>query len=76
MTFFEKIVLKSTNMLRQDSYSIDEASVILDTNKKNVQRYIQNHKNQTGKIRLRVEKDGTILYDTFVRFFKKGRYII
>jgi hypothetical protein len=67
-TYFEQIILPSTNMPKQESYSIDEAVHILDVPVKQVKKFASNHENQKGQVRLKIE-NGTVSYDTFVEFF-------
>lgn len=74
MNYFENIVLPSVKLKKQKEYDLKEAEQILCVSRRSVRRYIQNYKNQTGRVRLKVEENGTISYNTFVEFFKKGRY--
>jgi hypothetical protein len=67
-TYFEKVILPSAKMPKQDFYSIDEAVIILDVEKKQVIKFASNHDNQTGRVRLKIE-NGKVTYDTFVNFF-------
>lgn len=71
MSYFEKVILPSTKMQKQKSYSIAEAAIILDIPVKEVQKFASNYKNQIGRVRLKIEPDNTVLYNSFVKFFEK-----
>jgi len=72
MTYFEKIVLKSTQMPKQEKYNLVEAAVILGvTTTTTVRRYGKNYKDKTRRARLKIEDDNKILYGSFVTFFEQ-----
>jgi len=57
-------------MPEKPSYSLSEASVILDVTVDTVRRYGKNFQNQIGLARLEIEDDSTVLYSTFEKLFE------
>jgi hypothetical protein len=69
MSDFTEIILPSVKIPVKDKYSIKDAAKILDVTVGTVRRYGKNFENQTGRARLKVEADSTVLYSTFEKFF-------
>ena len=66
---FVEVILPSTNMPVKPYYTLAEAAKILDVSIDTVRRYGKNYENQTGRARLKIEADKTVLYSTFEKLF-------
>ena len=71
--YFSEIILPSITSQKmpvKESYNLSEASTIMACSRNSLRQYARNYKNGVGSIRLKIEDNDTISYQTFVDFFE------
>jgi hypothetical protein len=71
---FVEVILPSFPLPVREKYSIEEAALILDRKPSTILQWGRNYKNQCGRLRIKIEPDKTITFETFEKFFEPSLF--